>query len=670
MEHKYVIYEVDSGCCGKTQMVKSRHIVADLESKKDLRMIRGCGAISENIISFKALAKRNGMTKNYNVKKVGAFGSNSPIGQSVQAIGSTVLPGNISPIASPGRSAIARTLTPGRPGLPSIGGPTSLITRDRRQARCPEGYQYGGRFTDNEYSTCGQQLFITAGPLGMAIGAIRKLGRIARALTPDTNVTALGAGQVGDPVVSRRPDIPKVSTPNPKKLKLEVDSLVSKMGSLKQPVARLVRKDGYVLEPVVPASVLRAIPDNRDMEGATYILRALSKEDLGKDELGLLSNTGVTSLKYVLPGGSFITLEKVRPLTVGERRKLGRTVNSAAEINNSTDFAARLKEVANQTGEGIRYSESLKRVASIEKAMSSKPSASIPEPEKPRTVTVAEETGGKLITNLENAVESINNGGDISNISLEIRGEALRKARSIRMRKINTSQSMVELPDKSRFIINEKPDKYQYIGESLAAAFQDHMGLVSGNVIPVEIGDSRRFMKQDPTSMIAGSKIDRAIKFNDLSPADVARLMISDWAVDQRLRDPSSIVPLSTGKGNRLAVLSNATAGLTKLSEIEIANRSKTSIEDFWDAKRLQQISEYNQALKEIKRQQFIGIYQQLLQRARSFSVSGFKSKLYRDGALTEGEKIHLNIVLKIFNQRISALKGSEEMLRSILNKD
>lgn len=670
MEKKYVVYEVNSGCCGATQMVKARFIIADLESKKDLRMIRGCGAISENVISFKALAKRNGMTKNYNVKKVGTYGSYSPIGQAAQTIGSTVLPGNVSPLRSPGRSAVARTLTPGRPGLPSIGSPAGLVTHDRTQARCPEGYQYGGRFTDNKYSTCGQQLFISAGPLGLAIGALRKLGRVARALTPDTNVTALGGGQAANPVVSRRPDIPKVTTPNPRKLKLEVDSLVSKMGSLKQPVTRLVRKDGYVLEPVVPASVLRAIPDSRDMEGATYILRAMSKDDLGKDELGMLSNTGVTSVKYVLPGGSSITLEKVRPLTVGERRKLGRTVNAAAEIDNSSDFAARLKEVAAQTGDGIRYSESLKRASSVEKAMSGKLSAATPEPEKPRTATVAEETGGKLITNLDNAIESINNGGDISNISLEIRGEALKRARSIRMRKINAGQSLVEFADKNRFVVNEKPDKYQYLGESLAAAFQEHMGLVSGEVIPVDIGDARRFMKQDPTSAIAGSKIDRSMKFNDFSPADIARLMISDWAIDQRLRDPSSIVPLSTSNGTRLAVMSNATAGLTKLSEIEIANRSKLSIKDFWDAKRIQQISEYNQALQEIKRQQFIGIYQQLLQRARSFSVSGFKSKLYRDGSLTDGEKIHLNIVLKIFNQRISALKGSEEMLRSILNKD
>jgi hypothetical protein len=440
------------------------------------------------------------------------------------------------------------------------------------------------------------------------------------------------------------------------------------MGSIKEPVTRMVRKDGYVLEPVVPASVLRAIPDSRDMEGATFIMNVRSKDDLGKDELGMLSNTGITSLKYVLPGGSAITLEKVRPLTVGERRKLGRTVNSAAEINNSSDYAARLKEVANQTGDGIRYSESLKRARSVEQALSGKLSAASSEPEKPRTVMVAEETGGKLISNLENAVEFINNGGDISNVSLVVRAEALRKANNIKMRKINAQQTLLETSDGAKFIVADKPGRYQYIGESLAAEFQKHMGLISGDVLPIEIGDSRKFMKQDPTSTLAGSSINRSASFKDFSSSDVAKLMISDWVTDQRMRDPGSIIPLSSGGSIRMAIASNAQSGLTALSEVEIAKRTEMTISDFWKKDRLQQISEYNQALQELKRQQFIGIYQQLLQKARSFSVSQFKNKLYRDGSLTDGEKIHLNIVLKIFNQRIAALKGSEEMLRSILN--
>lgn len=673
METRYLVYEQKSDCCGSIPVVKARVIIADLSQKSNPRVIRGCGAINENIISYKALAKRNGFTKNYNVKKVGAFGSNSPIGQAAQTIGTTLLPGNVSAVTSPGRSAIARTLTPGLPGLPSIGKPASLITHDRTQSRCPEGYQYGGRFTDNKYSNCGQQLFITAGPLGLAIGAIRKLGRLARTELPGTNVNLLGgSGEVGSPIVSRRPDIPKIAYGNPKKLKLEVDNLISKMGLIKEPVTRLVRRDGYVLEPVVPASVLRAIPDSRDMEGATYLMNAASKDVLGGEELGMLSNTGITSLRYVLPGGSTISLDKVRPLTVGERRKLGRTVNAVAEISNDTDFAARLKEVATQTGDGIRYSESLKRARSVEQAMSGKLSATraaAGEPEKPNTATVAEETGGRLVTNLENAIELLNNGGSISNISLEIRSEALRKANAVKINKLNNNQSIAEIPKVGKFVITENPTKFQYIGEALAAAFQDHMGLVSSEILPIESGDARKFMRLDPASSIKGSSIDRTAKFADYTPSDVARLMISDWVTDQRLRDPSSIIPIKSGDNLRMAIGSNSTSGLTALSELQIAARTKMSVEDFWKAERVRQIAEYQQALQQIKRQQFIGIYRQLLQKARAFNATNFKNSLYRDGKLSEGEKIHLNIVMRIFEQRIEALKGSEEAIRGILDK-
>ena len=51
---------------------------------------------------------------------------------------------------------------------------------------------------------------------------------------------------------------------------------------------RMVRRDGFILEPVVSPKVLITIPDNRDMEGAAYILNANDVSTLGGEELGLL----------------------------------------------------------------------------------------------------------------------------------------------------------------------------------------------------------------------------------------------------------------------------------------------------------------------------------------------------------------------------------------------
>ena len=49
-------------------------------------------------------------------------------------------------------------------------------------------------------------------------------------------------------------------------------------------------------------------------------------------------------------------------LTVGERRKLGRTVNTANSIDVSLDPTARLKYVANETGDGIKYTENFPNI--------------------------------------------------------------------------------------------------------------------------------------------------------------------------------------------------------------------------------------------------------------------------------------------------------------------
>jgi hypothetical protein len=71
----------------------------------------------QSVIDYKALAKRSGLMRKYDVK-VGIIGSNSTIGQAAQAIGSMAIPGNLSPLRSPVRSAGWSALTPGKPNIP------------------------------------------------------------------------------------------------------------------------------------------------------------------------------------------------------------------------------------------------------------------------------------------------------------------------------------------------------------------------------------------------------------------------------------------------------------------------------------------------------------------------------------------------------------------------
>ena len=324
-------------------LTRTRTILGKADQNTPNNILRLYAPNKKEIMQFKAISLVTGYSrKNRNEYQKKVLG---------QTLLTRAIPGDSDRVRSPIRSAAFRAITPGRPG---VGG---SLPGENRASRCPEGYQYGGRFTNSQLSTCGAKLFDIPSAIGLSISALKKIGRslttkpqVAKPLTP---------GEYGEIQQGRQPVIliPKVAGVSRAVRTAKAASLVTEMGNSNGRFTRMVRRDGFSLQPVVPASVLRTIPDNRDMEGAHYIQSIMGQSEMGGEELGLLSNTGIQKLTYVLPGGSNISLEKVRELTVGERRKLGRTVNTANSISIANDPAARLKYVANETGDGMGYTE-------------------------------------------------------------------------------------------------------------------------------------------------------------------------------------------------------------------------------------------------------------------------------------------------------------------------
>ena len=626
----------------------------------------------QNVIDYKALAKRSGLTRKYSVK-VGLLGTHSTIGQGAQAIGSTVIPGNLSPLRSPIRSGAWGALTPGKPRIP--GGTGGM----NRSSRCPEGYQYGGRFTDSRFSTCGAKLFDIPSAIGLTIAALRRIARGARAIAGQS--TPITGETPGESIVdSRRPQIPRVGNPNPAARMAAAKNIVSQIGQSDAPIVRMVRKDGFALEPVVPAQVLRAIPDNRDMEGADYILSVQGLPQLGGEELGLLSNTGVTKLTYVLPGGSTLSLEKKRQLTVGERRKLGRTVNAASKIDISNDPTARLKEVVAQTGDGIGYSENFLNIKNPNEVVSTG-GKSFPrwadelfgKGRKAKPVANADRATdsnsavGKNITSVDAAVDQIMSGRPLSEIDPMILQQALTKANVFKRQKLDQRRELLETPNGNKYMLYSSSGKYEHLGQKLASDIQQHLGLESPDVFFVGEGDKRKYIVEDASSLIRGFQVDRRRKFSDYKPEDVAKMLVSDWLTDQRERDPGSIVPVSNGTETKPVVTNNFTSGLTDLDEVSIVERQKLTFSQFMDVKRTETYSQYFQNLQQQQRFAFRREIDALLLRARQFNFTQFKNRLYGDGHLSDAEKAHLNIVGRILEIRIQNYAGSRENLMEIL---
>lgn len=287
-----------------------------------------------------------------NVKRVGLFGSNSRLGRAAQAAGSMLLPGNISPIRSPIRSGLYQALTPGGGG--GRGGFRPMARNGVH--RCPAGFEYGGRYTDSRFSTCGAQLFEIPG-LGAITRAIRNV--VAPGARAESLAQVLEGQPTGDRTVQiqRLAQIPRKAAPNREAFNKAVFDSIETLKAAPAGEGRLVRRDGIVLRPIVPSSVLRQFSGNDDMSDGAMIRAVQTPKDISKDDVALLAGPSMQRISFIAPNGVTINIQRERPLTVGERRKFGRQLNRAIADSDPYDVGANIKNFAEGTDGAFKYTE-------------------------------------------------------------------------------------------------------------------------------------------------------------------------------------------------------------------------------------------------------------------------------------------------------------------------
>ena len=651
------------GCCGDDRIVIKRTVITGKElSTANSSLLKIKTSLSKNIIDFRALSARNGNFRRLSQSRRNVFGNESikagGLGRAGHTLASIAIPGDTDPLRSPVRSAVYRTLTPGF-GRGKLSG-----SKPNRGYRCPEGYQYGGRFTDSRLSTCGAKLFDIPSPLRAAIAAITQRNERMRKPEAVTG-TPLGAGPAGGPLIdSRKPQIPKVSTQNLRELEARKNELIRDMARHRQKVSRMVRRDGFVLEPVVPPSVLRAIPDNRDMEGATYLMSAFGPPDIGNDELGMLSNTGIQRLIYVMPSGGTFTLEKKRQLTVGERRKLGKVVNVAMEKDNSDDPAARLKMIADEIGEGIGLTEDLGNAKTTSRLFArGRASSSEQDAEETPSIPVNK----KKIKSVKEAIAALANGIPLSNVDQSILSEVLSKSSSVKRTRLANNQALLEVSGK-KYLEYSRPTKFQHLGEYYSTMLQRHLGLAAPEILFTgKPGESRIYLRTDIADAIPGSELDPSARLEDFDPQDIARMMIADYLMDQRTRPLTSVYAMRSASGSKPVLAGNTSATLVGIDAGSLAKRSKMSISDFYLAEQKQKIN-YKEIYSKLNEEQKLAtarFIDSLIRRAGELKLAEIRKRLGVMG-LTDAEQAHINIVEKIFESRLEMLKTKRQDIRKL----
>ena len=278
----------------------------------------------------------------------------------------------------------------------------------------------------------------------------------------------------------------------------------------------------------------------------------------------------------------------------------------------------------------------------------------------------SESSIGKQITDVNAAVDHLAGGGDLSEIDPAILGQAISRSNAFKVDKLDAKRSLVTGPGGSRYIMYKSSSDNEHIGQRVASDFQQFIGLESPDVFFSGTGSKRDYLVQDPGIIIRGYKVDRSKTFSDYKPEDVAKMLVSDWITDNRLRDPGSIIPVTNNETTKPVLTNNFTAALTALDKLKITERTRMTIEDFVKSPGNDKYIQYFQNLQKQQQLAFRSEIDALLLRARKFNFTRLKTRLYSDGHLSAAEKAHIDIVSQIIETRISSYENSKNLLLKI----
>lgn len=279
--------------------------------------------------------------------KVGLVQSNNPIMRAGQAAASIAIPGDLSDVRRPVRSTLFEALTPGGGGDNRSNLVRRALGREKRnQLRCPPGFENGGQFTNRNLTTCGLRLFDLpgfglfkidtkpgdGGP-GRTPGTDPKLAETIDSALPEGETTIRRAAQIQSTDAPNTED-PNVSNPTAQPQQSGIDisriALINPVGeldtskreaSIKKAAAvaaeanspdfgRLVRRDGTMLDNVVPVVRLADVRNSDDMEQGFMVTAISDPMKFAESEFQVLS-AGLDGIVMVTPDGKgFIRLER------------------------------------------------------------------------------------------------------------------------------------------------------------------------------------------------------------------------------------------------------------------------------------------------------------------------------------------------------------------------
>ncbi len=571
--------------------------------------------------------------------KAGAVNSSGRVGQTLQSIGSAVTPGNISKLRSPVRSRLYSLITPGGPRIPGANIPGA-----RGASRCPAGFAFGGRFTDNEFSTCGAQLFDIPSPLALAARALRRANNVPTTARVENLSDVVEGGSSPDRLsqIRRMAQIPKNGTLNAQSLAGSVRTSITALKGAPAGEGRMIRRDGTILRPIVPSSVLRTFSGNPDMEDGVMVRAMQAPQDISSDDLALLAGAGIQQVSFVAPNGTQIGVRRVRDLTVGERRKFGRQLNNVVGESDQYDVGSNLREFTTQTNGAFEYTQDFPTVKNPTEIVSfiGKDGR---KRDAPRWVYETFFKKGK--PKQSTATESTDLRDPFTLPASEIVA-AITTSKNYKGKKVGRAMRLERVDGKSFMLIPQTVENGS-LSRQIYSDVAKNIGIKMPQSKLVGTAGMRQVLQEDE---IASSR-PKAI--------DYLGVLFADVLLDKRNRTDKELFQSRDGKwisfptGNELS----ASAGLSKE---DIERRFNIDLPE----EMLSSYREYGKAfanLSDRERQLLTVSWDDLLKKARSFDWAKYIARLDSDGKLSSAERTHLDVARRLYDRRIANLTKLKE---------
>jgi hypothetical protein len=644
---------------------------------------------SRELLNFKGLLIRQ-MLANED-EKVGLVSSSSRPGRIAQGIGSFAVPGDMSDIRSPIRSTVYETLTPGGGGGGSKRPRRLLgraIGRGSETLRCPSGFENGGRFATRGFANCGRRLF---GVPGGGNGLIRSNLNLVGLLRREGELVGEGLYEGRAIQVQRNAQIPRVGAINLEKQNGAVVQAVAALSVNDISGTLMIRRDAQILRPTVTANVLSTIKKNPDMQDAVLVSSVSDPAKIGQAEVSNIWTSGIRSVTFALPGGGSISVDRTRPLTAGDKRRLGRAWSASSNASDGQfDYGIKLRRLAENSNGSLSYNEKFPSIdkpndlITISEIGKDKNTASVQrwvhatyladnapgrgEAKPWKELSTNSETASVdsvAISNVADAVKYLDGNGNPESVPSEYLGSALAKSKSFRATQVKPGLTLLERGDGKRWYRQESSAQYSHLAERISSDVNATLGLESPPVKFIGTGSKRDVLIAHPENLI-DAKMSRST-ISDMNNADLLRISISDFLLDHENRDPSSLVSIGRGDKRRVIATSNSLSALAGLSSDELDARRRMVLDDYFKNSRNTKIAEKFADLSVAQRKVLLGLFEDMLKQANQFNWDDYYTRLGLDGRLSPGEKAHMELVKVLYARRLKQLTEQKKRYLSLV---